>query len=191
MALFDSLFGKKEETQQLQQLTPEQQQVMSQLLQGLGGPLASGLEGLQGILSGSPEALEAFQAPVRREFEEQTLPGIAEQFAGAGALRSSGFGRAATGAGAQLEENLSAQKAGLQQNALSQLMQLLGLGTQPQAETVLRPGTPGILGSALGSGLGVASGGLGAGLAGGLGSVFGGGRFGQGFGRGTSGFFGG
>lgn len=66
------------------------------------------------IMQPGGEAYQAFSAPMMRQFNEQIMPGIAEQFAGVGGLSSSGFQQAATGAGAGLAERLAALQAGLQ-----------------------------------------------------------------------------
>ena len=128
-------------------MTKEQKKLLSQqisqLMQGgqLGDAYTSALGQLQQLLDPSPEAMEAFTAPYMRQFEEQTVPGLAEKFAGAGAtggaLSSSGFGQALGAAGAGLQENLANLKANLQQQAISgitgQYQNLLGtsLGAQP------------------------------------------------------------
>lgn len=151
---------------QVPTLTGPQQQLINQLLGGLGGPLGSGLQNLQNILGGRPEAFEAFQAPARRQFEEEIIPGIAERFASQGGLSSSGFQQTLGQAGERLTENLAAQRAGLQSQALGQLMGLLGIGTQPQFENIYQPRSPGF-GASFGAGLGQTLGRL-PGLLGGL-----------------------
>lgn len=154
--------------------TQQQQDLISQLLGGLtgqqfgGGPLGAGLQNIFGLLSGAPEALEAFQAPALRQFQERIIPGIAEQFSGAGTGDSSAFGQQLGAAGAGLAERLSAQRGGLQQQALSQLQGLLGLAQRPQFEPTAIPGSRGLLqplAEGLGGGLGQLGGiGLGGGI---------------------------
>jgi hypothetical protein len=169
--LSNFLFGQKGKFEQLPTVTPQQKAILDQLLGGLGGPLGSGLENLQQLLSGDPEAFEAFAAPARTQFEQQTVPGIAERFTGLGegAQRSSAFGQTLGQAGAGLEEALSAQRAGLQSQALQQLQGLLGAGMTPQFQTAQIPGQGGAL-QGLFSSLGQLGGGLGS-L--GLGKLFG------------------
>lgn len=60
-------------------------------------------------------AYKAFEDQYMQQFQNQTLPGIAERFAGAGALSSSGFGQALSSAGSELQGNLAAlhQQGGL------------------------------------------------------------------------------
>lgn len=130
---------------------PQQAQLFQQLLASLGGaqgigqnPLyQSGQNYLQDLLSGSPEAFEKFEAPYKRQFQEQTVPGLAERFSGigAGAQRSSAFQQALGQAGAGLSENLASLRGQLQMGALpqalgyaqapfNQLQSLLGMNTQ-------------------------------------------------------------
>ena len=163
MALSDFLFGKKEQTQQVPTMSGGQQDLLTQLLQGLsgggtgGGALGGGLQGLQQLLSGDTEA---FEKPLMSQFFQQTVPSIAERFTGmgAGAQGSSAFTQQLGQAGAGLSEQLGALRGGLQQQGLGQLSGLLGagLGARP-FETTFRPGTQGFLG-ALAPGLGQAAG---------------------------------
>lgn len=153
--------GRKERFKQVPSLTGEQQNVLSQLLSnlgqgGLGGQgYQEAIQNLLGILSGKPEAFQSFAAPARRAFQEQTIPSILERFSGAGARSSSGLQQTLAGAGRQLDENLAAQRAGLQQNAVSQLLNnfmgqaQLGLGTRA-FENVYRPAQGGFMQNLLG-----------------------------------------
>lgn len=170
MSAFSRFFlGSPSRAQQLPTMTPEQQNLLNSLLGQLGGPLSSGIQNLQNILSGSPEAFSAYERPAMRQFQEEIIPGISERFAGAGAGSSGGFQQTLGRAGERLAESLAAQRAGLQSQALSQLQNLLGLGTQSQFQYSQIPGSTGFLG-ALAPGLGA---GLGMGLGGGIPSLFG------------------
>lgn len=114
-------------------LSPEQQQLFQQIMSSLGqgGQLGQsygqGLSGLQEMLNPSSAAYQRFEAPHLQQFEQQTVPGLAERFAGAGAqggaLSSSGFGQALSSAGGQLQTQLAGMKAGLQQQAIRDIMQ--------------------------------------------------------------------
>ena len=154
-SLKEWLFGKEEKFKKVPTMTVGQTGIQSQLEQMLGGGMGGqggGLAQLFQTLLGNlnpqnpQQEFEGFEQPYLNEFEEQTLPGIAERFAGAGALSSSGFGQALGGARAGLAANLAGLKSGLQQqskqmgmqtqqNALQQLMQLIGStqGAQPFA----------------------------------------------------------
>lgn len=186
MALKDILFGKGGEYKALPTMGPEQQQLLGQLLGGLQGPLGMGLQNLQSMLGGEAGA---YEAPAMRQFQEQILPMIAERFTGAGAQRSSAFGQQLGQAGAGFAENLAMQRAQLQQQGLSQLSGLLGMGIQtPTFQWGQMPGTEGFLGHLL-KGVGGGIGGIG-------GSWLGGGLMGaltpgvRGFGGGVRGMWG-
>lgn len=157
MAFLDFLFGSEDKTKQLPTMTPEQEQVLSQLLSSLGqegqlgGLYGRGLAGLGELLDPSEQAFGRFADPYMRQFEEQTIPGIAERFAGGGALSSSGFGQALSSAAGGLQENLASLKAQLQQKAIGdilgqyQSMTGLGLGQKPFGYQQIQ-GSPGLLG---------------------------------------------
>ncbi len=138
MALFDFLFGEKDKFKKLPTMAPEQQQAFQQLMQmlsggGQGGAGGQALGHLQQLLDPSSEAYEKFQQPYMQQFEQQTVPMLAERFAGAGggmggALSSSGFGQSLSSAGANLQSQLAAMKTGMQgQAANSILNQLMGM----------------------------------------------------------------
>lgn len=143
MALLDFLFGSKDKTKKLPTMAPDQQQLLSQLVQMLGGGgqlgglYQQGLAGLGEQMDISPEAFERFSEPYMRQFEEETIPGLAERFAGRGALASSGFGQALGAAGGGLQSQLAQLKSQLQQSALGDIMQQYqtgagrALGAQP------------------------------------------------------------
>lgn len=80
---------------------------------------------LQKLLSGDQETMDQFQAPYLRQFHEQTIPGLAERFAGygAGAQSSSAFQQALAQAGAGLSENLASLRGQMQLGALPQALQ--------------------------------------------------------------------
>lgn len=181
--LSNFLTGSPGRFEQLPTITPEQKSIFDQILQsigGAGGPLGSGIQNLQNILSGDPGAFEAFEAPARTAFQQKTIPGIAERFTGAGAQESSGFTQSLGAAGAGLEENLAAQRAQLQSGALTQLQSLLSGALQPQFTTQGIPGQQGALQGIL-QALGGAFGGAGgAAIGGGLGGLFSGKGFGAG-----------
>jgi hypothetical protein len=175
--IWEMLFGSPDENQQLSTLNPQQQQGLSQIFQQLGmmqapGGAYSGAQNyLSGILSGDPNAFAQFEAPYRQQFEQQTLPGIAERFAGAnpmgGGLSSSGFGQALGGAGAQLQAQLAGLHGNLRNQAAGQAMgqfnNLAGMGLGTRAfENMHRPGSGGLIGeglSGLGMGFGAPAGG--------------------------------
>jgi hypothetical protein len=160
--LKDFLVGPSEEFKQFSQLNPEQQQALSQILGKIDPSqfaiqqqptYQAGQSYLQSLLGGD---ISQFADPYMRQFKEQTIPGIAEQFAGLGGLSSSGFQQALGGAAAGLQERLASLRGQLQMQALPQALgyaqapaesqlALANLGLRPSQQTVFRPGGPGIL----------------------------------------------
>ncbi len=181
----------------LSTLSPQQQTLLNQIfssLQGRSGSVAdqptfkSGESYIQRLLGGDTEA---FEAPLMRQFREQTIPGIAERFsaAGSGAQSSSAFQQALGAAGADLGERLGALRGGLQLQALpqalgyaqapaSQIQDILGLQTQalvPKRRSAWQEallGLSGGLGSGIGAGLTGGFGGFGSAVLKGLGGLF-------------------
>jgi hypothetical protein len=196
MAWYDFLFGSPEKHKRKSTLLPEQEALLDQLTnagqnRGAGGAFGESSDYFRDILANNPEMLQEFYAPEMRRFNEQTIPGLAEQFAGmgSGALSSSGFRNAAVNAGTDLQERLGAIRANLRQGASQGLMNVgqMGLGNYSQ-DVMTQPGSQGLLsnlGPAVVGGLtGFASGGLpGAGI-GALTSLFGAGQ--QGVKKGAS-----
>lgn len=163
MAFLDFLFGKKEKTQQFQQYTPQQQQVLNQLLSQASQSIPQQTQFLQSLLSPGSEVEQTFAAPALRQFDEEIIPSIAERFTsgfGPGSYKSSAFGQQLGKAGAGLSEALAALRSQLGFQGISGLQGLLGTGLTPQYETAFRPRTQGLLGQ----GLGAFSQGLGLGL---------------------------
>ena len=127
------LFGGGESSgvEQTQNFTPEQQSILQFLLQ-------QGQQGLQNPYEG----FEPIAQQAQSQFNQQTVPSLAERFAGMGhnALSSGAFASQLGQAGAGLQENLAALQSqyGMQnrQNALQQLQ----LGLRPQFENTYRPG---------------------------------------------------
>jgi hypothetical protein len=167
--LAEFLFGSGDKIKQLPTMTGEQQGLLSSLLQQLGilGSPGGSYQGAQNYLSSlfapDSDVYNTFEAPYYRQFNEQTIPQLAERFAGlgamGGALSSSGFGQALGAAGAGLQENLAALRGQLQQNAVGQSFgqynQLanMGLNAQPFAYHNRR-GSTGFVPTALGNALG-------------------------------------
>lgn len=92
---------------------------------------------LQSMLDPNSEFFKNFENQQMNQFNEQTIPNLAERFAGAdpmgGGLMNSGFGQALSGASAGLQSNLAAGKSSMIMNALQQLMNQYNT----QAQTVL------------------------------------------------------
>lgn len=123
------LMGDPGGQQQFPRFTPEQQSTMSELLQqGKQNTDFSGIENL-----------------ARKNFTEQTIPGLAERFTSmGGGQHSSAFQGALGGAGSDLEAQLAALKPRFG-------MQQLGMGLQPSFESAYKPATPGFAQTGLSS----------------------------------------
>lgn len=153
------LTGSSGEMMQTPTMTKEQQSMQNQLISSLFGPQNAGTNLLMQWLSSNPEAMAAFEAPYKRQFEQETVPSIAERFAGMGSFGSgsgSGQNMAMAQAGRELSENLAALRGNLQQNALQQLQGYMQQGFTPAFENVYKPPSQGILqGAAGGIGQGI------------------------------------
>lgn len=108
-----------------------------------------GFGALQQLYQGNKYGFEPIAAQARNQFATQTIPTIAERFAGLGALSSSGFNRQLAQAGTDLERDLAALRAqygiqergqtfqerqaqNLQQLERDRLLNQLGLQTNEQ-----------------------------------------------------------
>lgn len=152
--------GNDNKLKKIPTLSKEQQAILGNVygnLSGAQGGYGNAMGLLQGYLDPNSEQYKNFEAPYLREFEQQTIPGLAERFAGAGAqggaLSSSGFGQALGSAGANLQTNLAAMKSQMQRQSISDILnqynQLTstGLNAQPFAYGI-QPGGAGALPSA-------------------------------------------
>lgn len=145
-------------------MSKDQQNLLNQLMQMLGpqGQLGQGYQqglGLQQqYMDPNSEAVNQFAQPYVDQFNQQTVPGLAERFAGmggmGGGLSSSGFGQSLSSAGGNLQNQLAQLKAGLGQQAAQSLMgqygQMgqVGLNAQPFGYTKPQQGMlPGFLNS--------------------------------------------
>lgn len=136
------------------------QQVLQQALQGLASQQQNQMQ-MQG--QNTPFDFAPIEQQAREGFAQKTIPSIAERFTSMGAQRSSAFPQQLSQAGAGLETNLAALKAGygmdqqrlgmeqqrlgLGQQDLQQrlLLSLLGVGLTPQYESGYTPRQPGFL----------------------------------------------
>lgn len=174
--------GTPESFEQKSTLSPEQQDLFKQLLaaiqgQGTGGAFGNSADYYRDLLSDNSQNFNAFAAPEQRRFQEQTIPGLAEQFAGmgSGGLSSSGFRNAAVNAGTDLSERLGAIRAQLRQQGAAGLMGLGQQGLGQYTQNIHRPRQPGFLeqaAPAIGTALGSFAGPIGAGIGEGIGQRF-------------------
>jgi hypothetical protein len=161
-SVWDWLFGSENKLEKKPTGMPEQGQFGQQLIQwlqqmqGQGGGFNAANQYDQNLLQGGQEGFNNFAQPYNQQFEQKILPGIAEKYAGAGALSSSGFGQAIGGAAsdfqsqlAQLFSSLQGQAAQRQQGQFANLSQL-GLGYSPFAYHE-KQGLPGLVPGAVNS----------------------------------------
>jgi len=190
MGLFDELgkmfSGTPEKHERVSTLLPGQERNASNLYKageqrGAGGAFGQSADYYRDILENDPALLEEFMRPEMRRFNQETIPDIAEQFAGmgSGGLSSSGFRNSAVSAGADLSERLGAIRANLRKNAAQGLQNIgqFGLGNFSQ-DVMTQQGSQGMLSqlgpAAISAGLGFLTGGPGGALAGGLSGLMGG-----------------
>lgn len=164
--------GDKPKLRKKQAYSDNQMQFFDQLLGMLGGGEGGGgfLDYFSNLLGGEGGQgdFESFAEPYRQQFQNETIPMLAERFAGAGggmggALSSSGFGQSLSSAGSNFNAQLAQLYAGLRQNAAGQMAGLAGtaLGAQPYAFSQTQ-GSPGLLSTGLGAFMGGAGKALGA-----------------------------
>ncbi len=112
-ALLEQLFQLIQQGQSPQESQNQQQagQLQQQGQQGL----TESNQYYQDLLKPGNKAFEQFSQPYLNQFQEQTIPGLEERYAGSGALSSSGFGQAIGGAKAGLQSQLASLFASLQQ----------------------------------------------------------------------------
>lgn len=152
----DMVTGTPEEHERVSTLLPGQQPLLDQavnagLKPGAGGAFGDVADYYRSNLSNNPEDMQAFAAPQMRQFNEEIIPGLSEQFAGmgAGALSSSGFRNAAVNAGTDLSERLGSIRAQLRQSSAQGLQGIgqVGLGNYSQ-DVVTKQGSGGLISQA-------------------------------------------
>ena len=182
----EMLSGTPAQYDQISGLTPEQMRGQKLLeragrKRGAGGAFGQSADFYRDILENDPQALQELYAPELRQFNQQTIPDLAEQFAGmgSGALSSSGFRNAAVGAGTDLSERLASMRQQLRFNAAQGLSSIGAQGLQPHSSyQQTNPGTEGFLSNiapAVGTAVGTYFGGpIGGALGNAAGNLFGG-----------------
>ncbi len=127
--------GNEPEFLQFSPYTPNQQQALQQLLQqGLGGLTPQNL------------SFEPFEQRARQQFQESTIPSLAERFnalSGGQGLRSSAFQTALGRQASELESSLAALRAQHNLNLLPAYQNMVTLGLTPQYESIYTAGGPG------------------------------------------------
>lgn len=127
--------GQPEEVQQFSNVSPEQLNVLRYLM-ALGGY----------ELNNPYEGFEPIAQQAQNEFNQQTVPSLAERFTSLGnsSISSPAFASQLGQAGAGLQQNLAALRSDYGQQNKNQALQMLQLGLNPYTENVYRPATPGL-----------------------------------------------
>lgn len=108
-----------------------------QQIKGMGGQDITQNQNYQGgqnwlnNLFNDPEFFKSFEAPLQRQFQEQTVPELANRFAGqgsGGSLGSTAFRNQLAREGSNLSTNIGALRGGMQQQGVNQS---LGYAQQP------------------------------------------------------------
>lgn len=182
--------GTPEKRENVSTLRPEQEGLYNQLVNagkgaGAGGAFGQSSDYYRNLLSDNPADLEAYTRPAMRQYNEDIIPGISEQFAGmgSGGLSSSGFRNAQVQGGVDLAERIGQIRANLRQAGAAGLANIGQMGLNNYSQNmVTQPGTEGFLsqiGPAAGTAAGAFLGGPGGAMLGNkLGSMFGGNKVG-------------
>lgn len=149
------LTGTPEKRSNVSLLRPEQESLNQQGIQAAQGYGAGGAQGdtadyYRDLMGNDSADLQAFTAPEMRNFNEQIIPGLSEQFAGmgSGGLSSSGFRNAAVSAGTDLSERLGAIRANLRQQGAQGLERIHQSALDPRSQNmVTQQGSEGFLSS--------------------------------------------
>lgn len=156
-------FGKDQPTEikERQRYTPEQQQFLTEILDGVKAGNKDAIAYYQKILSDDPEAFADFERPAMEQFQQQTVPNILERLNQGGGMNkySGGVTQQLAQAGRGLSGDLAAQRANLKSNAIQGLQNYSQLGLQERSSPYLQGGTQGAfsaLAPAAGAGYGSA-----------------------------------
>ncbi len=158
--------GSPEMHERVTTLLPDQEKLRRRMTGTAGSAFTSASDYWNQILNNDPNQINQMFAPEFRKFNQQTIPDLAEQFAGmgSGGLSSSGFRNAGINAGVDLQERLGAIRAQLKNQAAQGLMGLgqTALGNYSQ-DVMTQQSSPGfgatiapLVGSAAGSMFGAA-----------------------------------
>lgn len=149
MGLF---IGKPERYDQLSMLTPDQQSLQNNRLGALQAPGAGGAFGgvadtYRDYMDPNGQAYQSFASPYQRQYNEEIIPGLAEQFAGmgSGALSSSGFANSAAREGTNLTERLAALRSNLRMQGAQGMATMANQSLQPTMQNIHRPATEGFV----------------------------------------------
>ncbi len=145
--------GTPEKRENVSTLRPEQELGYQQLQnasqgRGAGGAFGDSADYYRNLLSDDSADFNAFAAPQLRQYNQDIMPGISEQFAGmgSGGLSSSGFRNAQVQGATDLSERLGQIRANLRQAGAQGLQNIGQQGLQSYSQNmVTEPGTEGFL----------------------------------------------
>lgn len=155
-----------------------QQGVNAAMDKGAGGAFGESADYFRNLLSDDSADFNAFAAPQMRQFNEEIIPGLSEQFAGmgAGGLSSSGFQNASINAGTDLSERLGQIRANLRHSGAQGLQNAGKIGLQNYSQPMtVQEGSPGLFAQAapaIGTAIGSFAGPAGAAVGGAAGNWF-------------------
>lgn len=107
--------------QQIQQFTPQQMNLLNTLMEKLMGGIGGSADYLSRLAGGDESLFEDLEKPAYSAFEK-LLGQTASRFSDVGARDSSYFDNAVAGQGAELAQNLQAQRLGLRNDAINSLL---------------------------------------------------------------------
>lgn len=139
-------FGDDEEDtiQELENYSPEQRQLIMELLPQVKAGNKNALQYLNSILSNEPGAFEDFERPLMDQFQQQTVPNILERFQNMGMSKgSSGLNQTIAQEGRRLSNDIAAQRANLKQNAIQQLGNYSNMSLSPLKSRYIKKGQSG------------------------------------------------
>lgn len=169
MSFWNFFTGSPAKRENVSTLRPEQEGLYQQLQgagrgRGAGGAFGDTADYYRNLMSDDSADFNAFAAPQLRQYNQDIMPGISEQFAGmgSGGLSSSGFRNAQVQGATDLSERLGSLRANLRQSGAQGLMNIGQQGLQSYSQNMeTDPGSEGLfsyaapaLGKALGSSLG-------------------------------------
>lgn len=151
------LGGTPEKRENVSTLRPEQEGLYQQAVNagmapGAGGAFGTSADYYRNLLSDDSADYNAFAAPALRQYNQDIVPSISEQFAGmgAGGLNSSGFRNAQIQGATDLADRLGALRANLRQAGAQGLANIGQVGLQNYSQNmVTQPGSQGVLSQAL------------------------------------------
>jgi hypothetical protein len=139
-AFSEFLMGSPERVQQIQKYEPNQNQAFNQMLG----------QGMQGLQSGGTAGFEPIATQARQDFQRQTIPSLAERFAGfGGGQQSSAYQQQLAQAGTDLDTRLAAMKSQYGLQSMNNYQNMANTGLTPQYEYPLRSATPSGIGQVL------------------------------------------